>query len=64
MTYNMFFSDVKTDGKSAEELKKQEQRLADLRKKQGRDVEYYKDQLMEELNLDREKAKNLGQIDL
>ena len=41
-----------------------EERLEQLRKKQGRDVEYYKDELMQDLKVDEEKAMKLnGKID-
>ena len=64
--YNMFLGDNKkleyTGSKSAKEEK--EQRLEELRKKQGRDVEYYKDELMQSLKVDEEKAIKLnGKID-
>ena len=44
--------------------KKGQERLQELRKKQGSDVEYYKDELMTDLKLDRKKAYEInGKID-
>ena len=64
MAYNMFFNNELTDkGKDANEIKAKEDRLVYLRRKQGTDTEYYKDQLMADINLNKEKASELGEVD-
>ena len=41
-----------------------QKRLEELRKIQGNDVEYYKDELMQDLKVDREAAMKLnGKVD-
>ena len=65
--YNMFFKDGQNREEmiQAEETKKKNiKRLEELRKKQGNDAEYYKDELMQRLHIDDKKAMELnGGID-
>ena len=53
MLYNIFIGQKsEMQNESKEVIDQKEQRLEELRKKQGRDVEYYKEELMRDINVD------------
>ena len=68
MAYNMFMGQInekmRPNQEQIEQKKKNEERLVELRKKQGNALEFYKDELMQELNMDIDKAIKLnGKVD-